>query len=81
MDLRADLAPPFDRSIAPNSSQPDPAVEGNPGHHLRMRELTAVTTDLPDALVGPTPPPGRLAIRSASILKASTHGDVKLCRE
>src|SRR5205814_7497682 len=44
------------RPLAPvELGDPDDAVERDPGHHLRMREVSRLATDLPDALVGQAP--------------------------
>ena len=52
MDLGAHLAPPLDRPAAPVAlHRLHAAVERDPGHHLRVREVTARTANLPDALV------------------------------
>src|SRR5262245_65794463 len=56
MDLIADRAPAPDRSWAAELlAQLDPAVEGNPSHHLGVGEVASLAPNLPDPLVGLAP--------------------------
>src|SRR5262245_55947831 len=56
MDLIADRAPALDGSWAAELlAQLDPAVEGNPGHHLGVGEVASLAPNLPDPLVGLAP--------------------------
>src|SRR5712692_6348728 len=56
MDLLAQSGPTFDGPTATELlDRPDRSVEGNPRHHLRVREVLPGPAYLPDALVGLTP--------------------------
>ena len=56
VDLVAELAPALDRPVAPVLlDAPHGAVERDPRHHLRVREVTARAAHLPDPLVGLAP--------------------------
>jgi hypothetical protein len=56
MDLRTNLAPAIDRTIQLITLDGlHGAIERDPRHDLRMGEMTARTTDLPDAFIRLTP--------------------------
>src|SRR5262249_15456412 len=56
MDLVPDRAPSLERSFAAELlAELDPAVEGDPGHHLRVGEVSPPAAHLPDAFVGLAP--------------------------
>src|SRR5439155_26851938 len=53
VDLRPDAAPAVDGPGAAEAlDRLHAAVEGDPRHHLRVREMAPRAADLPDALVG-----------------------------
>ena len=50
--MRPNAAPAIERSGELEFlGQPDRAIEGDPGHHLRMREVPARAADFPDPFV------------------------------
>src|SRR5215471_3339509 len=52
MDLVPDRAPLIEGSFAAEFlAQPNPSVEGNPGHHLRVREVQPLAAHLPDPFI------------------------------
>src|SRR5581483_11808016 len=57
VDLVAHPPPPVDGAVDPLAvlDRPDGAVEGDPGHDLRVDEVSALAADLPDPLVGHAP--------------------------
>src|SRR5207237_10714785 len=55
-DLVANIAPFLDSALSSvELGEPHGAVERDPRHHLRVREVLRVAADLPDALVGLLP--------------------------
>jgi len=76
MDAVADLAPALDGAVM---SEPldglDPAVERDPRHDLRMREVPARASDLPDAFVRSIP--GRFDETNERALHAPGCHDVR----
>ena len=56
MNLCARPAPAFDGALEAHLlHRLDRTVEGDPGEHLRMREVTRAATHLPDALIRTVP--------------------------
>ena len=55
--ISARMPPPMvERTVEPERFDAlDSPVEGNPRHHLRMGEVTALSAHLPDAIVGSSP--------------------------
>ena len=68
MDVASELAPALDRAgPAVLLDGADAAVEGDPRHHLRVREVLARPANLPDALVGLLP--GVLEVQQEAALE------------